>query len=153
MASHQTFSGQIKHMSGQIKFGQTYFLSIINGNFMEFAKENECLGQFSVLIISTETILWTLSVTSHTFTANLRIMWPSSLALGTPYGTCSKTFQLTGHVASCIKSMIKPTIQGITHLNNCWFHYSNQLSIGHTDLQCIPYHNHMFLYHLFCQHP
>ena len=45
-------SGQIKVMSGQIKFGQTNLLYIINGNFMEFAKE-WMSGQFSVLIIST----------------------------------------------------------------------------------------------------
>ena len=45
MASHQTFPRQIKHsMSGQ--FGQTNFICIINGNFIEFAKENECLDNF-----------------------------------------------------------------------------------------------------------
>ena len=49
MASQQTFSGQIKHMSGQIKFGHTNFLYIINGNFMEFAKDNECLDNFQSL--------------------------------------------------------------------------------------------------------
>ena len=37
MVSYRTFSSQIKHMSGQVKFGQTNFLYIINGNFMEFA--------------------------------------------------------------------------------------------------------------------
>ena len=42
ITSHQTFSGQIKYVSGQIKFGQTNFLYIINGNFVEFPKENEC---------------------------------------------------------------------------------------------------------------
>ena len=52
MVSHQTFSGQIKHMSGQIKFGQTNFLYIINGNFMEFATEMN-VRIISVLIIST----------------------------------------------------------------------------------------------------
>ena len=52
MTSHQTFSGQTKHMSNQIKFGQTNFLYIINGNFIEFAKKWRS-GQFSVLIIST----------------------------------------------------------------------------------------------------
>ena len=49
MASHQTFSGQIKFMSGQIKFDQTNFLYIINGNFMEFARENECPENFQSL--------------------------------------------------------------------------------------------------------
>ena len=52
MASHQTFSNQINHISDQIKFGQAIFLYIINGNFMEFAKK-WMSGQFSVLIIST----------------------------------------------------------------------------------------------------
>ena len=41
IVSHHTFSDQIKHLSGQIKSGQTNFLYIINGKFMEFAKENE----------------------------------------------------------------------------------------------------------------
>ena len=49
IASHQTFSGQIKHLSGQIKFGKTNFLYIINGNFMEFAEENECPDNFQSL--------------------------------------------------------------------------------------------------------
>ena len=40
MATHQTFSGRNKHLSGQIKFGQTYLLYIINGNFIEFVKDN-----------------------------------------------------------------------------------------------------------------
>ena len=35
-ASHQTFSGQIKHQPGQIKFGQTNLLYIINGEVIEF---------------------------------------------------------------------------------------------------------------------
>ena len=49
IASHQTFSGQIGHMSDQIKFGQSNFLYIINGSFMEFAKENECPDSFQSL--------------------------------------------------------------------------------------------------------
>ena len=49
MASHQTFSGQSKHTSGQIKFSQTNFLYIINGNCMEFAKENEFPDNFQSL--------------------------------------------------------------------------------------------------------
>ena len=48
-ASHQTFFGQIKHLSGQAKFGQTNLLYIINENFKTF-------GQFSVLAISTVNI-------------------------------------------------------------------------------------------------
>ena len=51
-ASHQTFSSQIKHTSGQIKFGQTNFLDIANGNFMELAKENHSPCTVLVLIIS-----------------------------------------------------------------------------------------------------
>ena len=47
MASHQTFSSQIKHLSGQIKFSQTNLLYIINGEVFEFAKDNECLEIFS----------------------------------------------------------------------------------------------------------
>ena len=49
IASHQTFSSQIKHMFGQIKFGQTNFLNISNGNFMEYAKENEYPDNFQSL--------------------------------------------------------------------------------------------------------
>ena len=43
MASHHAFSGQIKQMSGQIKFCQTKLLYIINGEVIVFAKDNECL--------------------------------------------------------------------------------------------------------------
>ena len=43
MASHQTFSGQIKHMSGQIKFVQTNFLYINNETFMKFAEKSNFL--------------------------------------------------------------------------------------------------------------
>ena len=42
MAWHQTFSSQIKYLSGQIKFGQTKLLYIINGEVIEFAEDNEC---------------------------------------------------------------------------------------------------------------
>ena len=49
MAIHQIYSGQIKHISSQIKFGQKNFLYIINGNFIEFAKENECPDNFQSL--------------------------------------------------------------------------------------------------------
>ena len=54
-ASHQTFSSQIKHKSGQIKFGQTNFLDIANGNFMEkslsahsFSPYHKCCGGIQV---------------------------------------------------------------------------------------------------------
>ena len=49
MASHRTFSGQIDYLSGQIKFGQTNLLYIINGKFIEFTKENECPDNFQSL--------------------------------------------------------------------------------------------------------
>ena len=46
MASHRTFSSQTKHMSGQIKVGQTNLLFNINENFIEFVKNNECPEKF-----------------------------------------------------------------------------------------------------------
>ena len=49
MASHQIFYGQIKHMSGYIKLGLTNLLWIMNGYFMEFAKENDCPDNFHYL--------------------------------------------------------------------------------------------------------
>ena len=49
MTSHQTLYSQVKHMPSHIKFGHTNFLYIINGNFMEFAKENECLDKYQSL--------------------------------------------------------------------------------------------------------
>ena len=52
-ASHQTFSGQIEHLSGHTEFSQTNLLYIINREATEFTKENQMSGQFSVLIIST----------------------------------------------------------------------------------------------------
>ena len=53
MASHQTFSGQLKHLTGQTKFGQSNFLHIINGKVIKFLIEKSMSGQFSILIIST----------------------------------------------------------------------------------------------------
>ena len=41
---HQTFSGHIKHLSGETKFVQTNLL--YNGNFIEFAEDNECPDNF-----------------------------------------------------------------------------------------------------------
>ena len=46
MASHRTFSGQNKHMSGQIKFGQTNLLYIINENFTELIENNDVWTNF-----------------------------------------------------------------------------------------------------------
>ena len=45
----KTFSGQIDHLSGQIKFGQANLLYIINGKFTEFTNENELLDNFQSL--------------------------------------------------------------------------------------------------------
>ena len=38
-ASHQTFSGQIEHLSGQTIFGQTNLSYIISGKVIGFTKE------------------------------------------------------------------------------------------------------------------
>ena len=46
MVSYRTFSGQIDHLSGHIKFGQTNLLYTINGKFTKFAKEYECPDNF-----------------------------------------------------------------------------------------------------------
>ena len=45
-ASHQTFSGHVKHLSGQTKFGQTNLQYIVNENFIEFT---ECPVNFQSL--------------------------------------------------------------------------------------------------------
>ena len=47
MASHQTFSGQVKHLSDQTKFGQTNLLYIINGEIVEFTKKTNVRTIFS----------------------------------------------------------------------------------------------------------
>ena len=52
MASHQTFSSQVKHLSNQTKFAQTNLLNIINGEIVEFTKEKQMSGQFPALIYS-----------------------------------------------------------------------------------------------------
>ena len=49
IGSHQTFSGQFKHLTGQTKFGQTNFLYIINGKAIEFLIEKPVCGQFQSL--------------------------------------------------------------------------------------------------------
>ena len=54
MASHQTFSGQLKHLTGQTKFGQSNILYIINGKVIKFLIEKPVSGQFSILIKSTD---------------------------------------------------------------------------------------------------
>ena len=46
ITSQQTFPAKIKHLSNQIKFGQTnlpYLPYIINREVIEFAKDNEWL--------------------------------------------------------------------------------------------------------------
>ena len=49
MVSHQSFSSQNNRLSGQIKFGQTTLLYIINEEVNEFAKDNECPNNFQSL--------------------------------------------------------------------------------------------------------
>ena len=39
MASHQTFSDQVRHLSGLTKFDQTNLLYIINGEVYEFKRK------------------------------------------------------------------------------------------------------------------
>ena len=47
MASHQTFSNQIKYLSSQIKLArQLIVLHIINGEVIELLEDNECLDKF-----------------------------------------------------------------------------------------------------------
>ena len=53
MASHQTFSGQLWHLTDQTKFDQTNLLYIINGEVYKFTIGKQMSGQFSTLIIST----------------------------------------------------------------------------------------------------
>ena len=53
MASHQTFSGQLWHLTGQIKFDQTNLLHIINEEVNKFPMVKQMSRQFSNLIIST----------------------------------------------------------------------------------------------------
>ena len=52
MVSHQTFSGQFKHLTGQTKFGQSNILYNINGKVIKFLIEKPVSGKFSILIIS-----------------------------------------------------------------------------------------------------
>ena len=54
MASHQTFSGQLWHLTDQAKFDQTNLLYIINGEINKFTIGKQMSGHFSTLIISTE---------------------------------------------------------------------------------------------------
>ena len=51
MASHQTFSDQLWHLTDQTKFDQTNLLYIINGEVNKFKIGKQMSGQFSTLII------------------------------------------------------------------------------------------------------
>ena len=53
MASHQTFSGQLWHLTGQTKLDQTNLLYIINGEVNECIIGKQMSGQFLILIIGT----------------------------------------------------------------------------------------------------
>ena len=55
-ASHQTFSGQLWHLTNQTKFDQTNLLYIINGEVNKFTIGKQMSVQFSTLIISTDYI-------------------------------------------------------------------------------------------------
>ena len=57
MASHQTFSGQLWHLTSQTKFDQTSLLYIINGEVNQYTMGKQMSGQISTLIISTSTAL------------------------------------------------------------------------------------------------
>ena len=54
IASHQTFSEQLWHLTDQTKFDQTNLLYIINGEVNKFAIGKQMSGQFSTLIISAD---------------------------------------------------------------------------------------------------
>ena len=65
MASYQTFSGHLKHLTGQTKFGQSNILYIINGKVIKFLIEKPMSGQFSILIVSTELVSQSSDVMIH----------------------------------------------------------------------------------------
>ena len=56
MASHQTFSGQLWHLTDQTKFDQINLLYIINGEVNDSIIGKQMSGQFSTLIINTANI-------------------------------------------------------------------------------------------------
>ena len=53
MASHQTFSGQLWHLTDQIKFDWTNSLYIVNEEVNKFTRGKQMSRQISTLIIST----------------------------------------------------------------------------------------------------
>ena len=53
MASHQTLSGQLWHLTDQTKFDRINLLYIINTEVDKFTIGKQVSGQFSTLIIST----------------------------------------------------------------------------------------------------
>ena len=53
MASYQTFSGQLWHLTDLTKFDQTNLPYIINEEVNKFTIVKQMSGQFSTLIIST----------------------------------------------------------------------------------------------------
>ena len=78
-ASHQTFSGQIKHMFGQIKFGWTNFTYIINRKIIEFAKDNECPDNFQSLLLALKIFKcdWVLKNQPNYHTRSIPFYWRS----------------------------------------------------------------------------
>ena len=47
----KTFSGLVKHLTGQTKLGQSNILYIINGKVIKFLIDKPVSGQFSTLTI------------------------------------------------------------------------------------------------------
>ena len=74
MASHQTFSGQLWHLTGQIKFDRSNLIYIINGEVNESITGKQMSGQFLILIISTANV-------SERFTAYFK-HWGICISIG-----------------------------------------------------------------------
>ena len=90
MASHQTFSGQLWHLTDQTKFDQTNLLYIINGEVNTFTIGKQMSGQVATLIISTATVQTVylddkLRLYSHSFQTSFLFIFglckPGSLKL------------------------------------------------------------------------
>ena len=54
IANYQTFSSQSKHLSGQIKFGQTNLQYVINENYSNVQYVSICLYLFKIHFCTTE---------------------------------------------------------------------------------------------------
>ena len=76
-ASHQTFSGQLWHLTDQTKFDQTNLLYIINGEVYKFTIGKQMSGQFSTLIISTVLAFLTYTMPWLLVSSNLYGWFPT----------------------------------------------------------------------------